>query len=289
MNEQSLFGKRGTSTRFIVLVVLGFALAMPFVWMMGASVKSRAEIEAGGVHIVPEDFNPENFPVLFGQKPEPVTGEKLELKFGRWFFNSIFIAFTATLIQTMTSALAAFAFSRLRWRGRDSVFLLYLTTMMIPGLTLMIPNFQAMVWLGFLNTYHGLIIPASFSAFGTFLLRQFMLGISPSLDEAARIDGASSWRTFTDVILPLARPGIIALAMITFLFQYQQFFWPLIMLSDQQFFPLPVGLLELDSTYGQQTELIMAAATITVAPLILLFIVCQKFLVSGIQLGGVKG
>ena len=161
--------------------------------------------------------------------------------------------------------------------------------MMIPGLTLMIPNFQAMVWLGFLNTYHGLIIPASFSAFGTFLLRQFMLGISPSLDEAARIDGAGSWRTFTDVILPLARPGIIALAMITFLFQYQQFFWPLIMLSDQQFFPLPVGLLELDSTYGQQTELIMAAATITVAPLILLFIVCQKFLVSGIQLGGVKG
>jgi len=116
-----------------------------------------------------------------------------------------------------------------------------------------------------------------------------MLGIPTALDEAAHIDGASNWQIFLDVILPLARPGIIALAMITFLFQYQQFFWPLIMLNDQQFFPLPVGLLELDSTFGQQTELIMAAATITVAPLIVLFIVCQKFLVRGIQLGGVKG
>ncbi|MBT3342837.1 MAG: carbohydrate ABC transporter permease [Gemmatimonadetes bacterium] len=285
----TVFKDRGVLVRFIVLGLLGFVLAMPFVWMIGASVKSRAEIEAGGIHIVAEDFNPQNYPILFGQLPEPMTGEKLELKFGRWFFNSFFVAFTTTLIQVMTSALAAFAFSRLRWRGRDAVFLLYLGTMMIPGLTLMIPNFQVMVWLGFLNTYHGLIIPASFTAFGTFLLRQFMLGIPTALDEAAHIDGASNWQIFVDVILPLARPGIIALAMITFLFQYQQFFWPLIMLNDQQFFPLPVGLLELDSTFGQQTELIMAAATITVAPLIVLFVVCQKFLVRGIQLGGVKG
>jgi ABC-type glycerol-3-phosphate transport system permease component len=230
--------------------LLGFMLAMPFVWMVGASFKSRAEIEAGGVHVVPEKVHAQNYPILFGQLPEPVTGEKLELKFGRWFFNSIFIAFSNTLIQVLTSALAAFAFARLEWRGRDSVFLLYLATMMIPGLMLSIPR---------------------------------------ALDEAAYIDGASKWQTFTDVILPLARPGLIALALITFIFQYQQFFWPLIMLNDQQFFPLPVGLLELDSTYGQQTELIMAAATITVMPLIVLFVIFQKFLVRGIQLGGVKG
>ncbi|MFT5088705.1 MAG: multiple sugar transport system permease protein [Candidatus Latescibacterota bacterium] len=283
------FDNTSTRVRFVVLGLLGFMLAMPFVWMVGASFKSRAEIEAGGVHVVPQKMNPQNYPVLFGEMPEPVTGEKLELKFGRWFFNSIFIAFSNTLIQVLTSALAAFAFSRLQWRGRDSVFLLYLATMMIPGLTLMIPNFQVMVWLGFLNTYHGLIIPASFSAFGTFLLRQFMLGIPKAMDEAAHIDGASKWQTFTDVILPLTRPGLIALALITFIFQYQQFFWPLIMLNDQQFYPLPVGLLELDSTYGQQTELIMAAATITVTPLIVLFVIFQKFLVRGIQLGGVKG
>ena len=283
------FDNASTRVRFVALGLLGFMLAMPFIWMVGASFKSRAEIEAGGVHIVPQEAHPTNYPVLFGELPEPVTGAKLELKFGRWFFNSVFIAFANTLIQVLTSALAAFAFARLEWRGRDSVFLLYLATMMIPGLTLMIPNFQVMVWLGFLNTYHGLIIPASFSAFGTFLLRQFMLGIPKAMDEAAHIDGASKWQTFTDVILPLARPGLIALALITFIFQYQQFFWPLIMLNDQQYFPLPVGLLELDSTYGQQTELIMAAATITVTPLIILFVIFQKFLVRGIQLGGVKG
>jgi multiple sugar transport system permease protein len=287
--KRFLFRYRSSLIRFAALGLLGFTLAMPFIWMVGASLKSRAEVQSGGIHIVPEDFNPQNYPILFGRMPEPVTGELLQLKFGRWFFNSFFIAFSNTLIQVMTSALAAFAFARLHWKGRDTVFLLYLGTMMIPGLTLMIPNFQVMVWLSFLNTYHGLIIPASFSAFGTFLLRQFMLSIPPSMDEAARIDGASNWHIFTDIILPLARPGIIALAIITFIFQYQQFFWPLIMLNDQQFFPLPVGLLELDSTYGQQTELIMAAATITVGPLLLIFITFQKFLVRGIQLGGVKG
>ncbi|HJN26865.1 MAG TPA: hypothetical protein QF604_03010, partial [Candidatus Latescibacteria bacterium] len=105
----TVFKDRGALIRFIALGLLGFILAMPFVWMIGASVKSRAEIEAGGIHIVAEDFNPENYPILFGQLPEPMTGEKLQLKFGRWFFNSFFFAFTTTLIQVMTSALAAFA------------------------------------------------------------------------------------------------------------------------------------------------------------------------------------
>lgn len=136
------FRSRVSLARFAALAMLGFILAMPFVWRTGASFKSRAEVQAGGVHIVPEDFNPQNYPILFGRMPEPVTGERLELKFGRWFYNSFFIAFGNTLIQVMTSALAAFAFSRLQWKGRDTVFLLYLATMMIPGLTLMIPNFQ---------------------------------------------------------------------------------------------------------------------------------------------------
>ncbi|NQT51385.1 carbohydrate ABC transporter permease, partial [bacterium] len=162
-------------------------------------------------------------------------------------------------------------------------------TMMIPGVVTMIPNFQIMVGLRFLNTYHGLIIPAAFSAFGTFLLRQFMLSIPPSLDEAAKIDGATHWQVFWEVIMPLARPGLIALAIITFLGAYQSFFWPLIMLSDKQLFPMSVGMLSLDSTYGRQTELIMAATVMNIVPLIVIFVVFQKFLVKGLQLGGVKG
>jgi len=154
---------------------------------------------------------------------------------------------------------------------------------------MMIPNFQVMVSLGFLNTYHGLIVPAAFSAFGTFLLRQFMLSIPTSLDEAARMDGAGHWRVFWHVIVPLARPGLIALTIITFLGAYQSFFWPLIMLNQPQFYPMSVGLLALDTSYGRQAELMMAATVMNIAPLVIVFVVFQRYLVSGLQLGSVKG
>jgi multiple sugar transport system permease protein len=166
---------------------------------------------------------------------------------------------------------------------------LYLGTMMIPAVVVMIPNFQVMVGLKFLNTYHGLIIPAAFSAFGAFLLRQFMLSIPRALDEAATIDGASHWQIFWEVIMPLTRPGLIALAIVTFLGSYQSFFWPLIMLTDKQLYTMPIGMILLDSTYGRQTEYIMAATVMNVVPLILIFCMFQKFLVKGLQLGGVKG
>jgi multiple sugar transport system permease protein len=273
--------------RLFLLCVVGLAISLPFVWMVSASFKPHNEVDH--VQIVPEHATVRNYPIILNLAPDPVTHKKLNLKFDRWYFNSVFIAVATTFLQVLTSAMAAYAFARLRWPGRDTVFLLYLATMMIPGVVLMIPNFQIMVSLQFLNTYHGLIIPAAFSAFGTFLLRQFMLSISPALDEAATIDGASHATIFWDVVLPLARPGLIALSIITFLGAYQSFFWPLIMLNNEQIFPLAVGMLTLDSSYGRQTELIMAATVLNVAPLIVIFALFQKFLVSGLQLGGVKG
>ena len=135
----------------------------------------------------------------------------------------------------------------------------------------------------------GLIIPASFSAFGTFLLRQFFLTIPRSIDEAAEIDGASPWRLFWDIILPLARPGLITLTIFTFIGNYQSFFWPLVMLRRVENYTLPVGLLYFDSSRGQTTHLLMAAVTMSVVPLIIVFVVLQKYLVKGIQLGSVKG
>jgi ABC-type glycerol-3-phosphate transport system permease component len=269
------------------LSVLGVVISLPFVWMVSASFKPRAEVE--NINLVPIHPTARNYPIVLSIVPDPGTGKFVPMQFGRWYFNSVFIAVGTTLFQVLTSALAAFAFSRLQWRGRDTVFLMYLATMMIPGVVLMIPNYQTMVLFHFINTYHGLIIPAAFSAFGTFLLRQFMLSISPALDEAATIDGASPWMIFWDIIMPLARPGVIALTIITFLGAYQSFFWPLIMLSDSQLYPMSVGMLTLDSSYGQQTELIMAATVMNVVPLIVIFVTCQKFLVSGLQLGGVKG
>lgn len=274
-------------SRLFILAVLGLMISLLFVWMVSASFKPRAEVE--NAQIVARYPTTVNYPIVLNEAPDPGTHKKLDLKFGRWYYNSLLIAVGTTLLQVLTSAMAAYAFSRLQWRGRDKVFLLYLATMMIPGVVLMIPNFQAMVSLHFMDTYHGLIIPAAFSAFGTFLLRQFMLSIAPALDEAATIDGATPWQIFWDVVLPLARPGLIALTIITFLGAYQSFFWPLIMLSNDQLFPMSVGMLSLNSSYGQQTELIMAATVMNVVPLIIIFVAFQKFLVSGLQLGGVKG
>jgi ABC-type glycerol-3-phosphate transport system permease component len=146
-----------------------------------------------------------------------------------------------------------------------------------------------MVKLHLLDSYLGLIVPAAFSAFGTFLLRQFMLTIPTSLDEAASIDGASKWQVFWDIILPLARPGLITLAIFAFLGNYGSFFWPLVIIKSQHLRTLPIGMLYFDSIYGRQTNLLMAASVMAIVPPVILFVVGQKFLVRGIQLGAVKG
>jgi ABC-type sugar transport system, permease component len=209
--------------------------------------------------------------------------------FGRFYWNSIFIASWVTFLQVLTSAFAAFAFARLKWRGRDKLFMLYLATMMLPGLVMMIPNFQVMIKLGLVDTYAGLIIPAAFSAFGTFLMRQFMLSIPSSLDEAAEIDGANKWQVFWNVIMPLARPGLITLTIFTFMGNYNSFFWPLVMLRTTEKYTLPIGMLFFDSSRGQSTHLLMAAITMSVLPMVIVYVVMQKQMVKGIQLGGVKG
>ena len=273
--------------KHIGLIIIAISMSIPFVWMLGTSIKPHHEVEE--LSLVPRHPQPQNYPIVLRQAPEPYTGMFLDLDFPKWYFNSIFIASWVTILQVLTSSMAAYAFARLQWRGRDKVFLLYLGTMMIPGMVTMLPNYQIMVGMNFVNTYQGLIIPAAFSAFGTFLLRQFMLGIPRSYDEAAEIDGANHLQTFLDVILPMAKPGLIALSIFTFLGNFQSFFWPLVMVKDDAMRTIPVGLLSFQGQYGQQTELIMAATVMNVLPLIVLFVIMQKQLISGIQLGGVKG
>lgn len=276
-----------TLFKHVVLILIAMAMTLPFLWMLGTSIKPRHEVEE--FSLVPRVPQPKNYAIVLKQAPDPYTGKYLDLDFPKWYFNSVLVAGWATLLQVITSAMAAFAFARLQWPGRDKVFLLYLGTMMVPGVVTMLPNFQIMVGLHWVNTYQGLIIPATFSAFGTFLLRQFMLGIPKSYDEAAEIDGANALQTFLEVILPMARPGLVTLAIFTFLGNFQSFIWPLVMVKDDTMRTLPVGLLSFQGEYGPQTELIMAATVMNIVPLIILFVVMQKQLISGIQMGGVKG
>ena len=273
--RQKLFS---TGLLHIVLTLFSLSLVLPFVWMALTGLKALDEIGL-------ESWIPSHF--VWGNYPEVFATEGIQ--FGRWYWNSIYVAAAVTFLQVFTSSLAAFSFARLQWPGRDRVFLLYLGTMMLPWLVMMAPNYQLMIKLSIVDTYWGLIIPASFSAFGTFLLRQFMLAIPAEIDEAAEIDGASKWQLYWDVILPLARPGLITLSIFTFISNYHSFFWPLVMMKSVHRYTLPIGLLFFDSTQGQQTNLLMAAITMSVVPMILIFVRLQRHLVRGIQLGAVKG
>jgi multiple sugar transport system permease protein len=161
--------------------------------------------------------------------------------------------------------------------------------MMLPGIVMIVPTYAIMIEMGLVDTYIGLILPAAFTAFGTFLLRQFMLGIPLSLDEAAHIDGANHWQIFWQVIMPLSRPGLITLTIFSFMGNFNSFFWPLVMLRTVEKYTLPIGLLYFDSSRGQSTHLLMAAVTMAVIPMIIGFVLLQKQLIRGIQLGAVKG
>jgi multiple sugar transport system permease protein len=260
----------------LLLVIISITTLLPFLWMVLASFKPLAEVE--GMNPLPSVWMPENYRKVFEQVP-----------FARYYFNSVFVAAWVTLLTCLTSAMAGFAFARLQWPGRDRIFGLYLATMMIPGVVTMIPNYTLMVKLQLLDSYAGLIIPAAFSAFGTFLMRQFLLTTPPALEEAAQIDGATPWQIFWEVILPLAKPGLVTLAIFTFMGNYGSFFWPLVLIKSVHLRTLPIGMLYFDSAYGRQTNLIMAASVMNIIPLVILFITCQRFLVKGIQLGAVKG
>jgi len=274
--------------RLALLTALAVAMAAPFLWMVMTSLKPLSEVERGS--FAPQSWQWENYAVVLGlQPPRTGAGRVLDLAFGKWYFNSLLVAGWVTFLQLLTSSMAGYAFSRLRWRGRDAVFALYIATMMIPGVVLIVPNYFLMVKLHLVNTYLGLILPASFGAFGTFLMRQYMLSLPRSLDEAAALDGASKWHVFVDVILPQCGPALITLAIFIFLGNYASFFWPLIMIKDSWLQTLPIGMLYFEELYGRQTNLLMAASMLNVVPPIVVFIALQKFLVRGIQLGAFRG
>jgi multiple sugar transport system permease protein len=273
--------------RLLILILLGCSMALPFCWMVMTSLKPLSDVEKGA--FVPSTWDTRSYPAVLGLA-SPGDGRQAppDLHFGKWYFNSLFVAGWVTFLQLLTSSMAAYAFSRIPWSGRDKVFLLYLGTLMVPTLILIIPNYFVMFKLHLVNTYLGLILPASFTAFGTFLMRQFMMSIPPALDEAAEMDGASRFQIFSHIILPLSKPGLITLAIFCFIGNYGSFFWPLVMIKDEWLWTLPIGMLYFNNAYSQQTNLLMAATLMNLVPPILVFIALQKFLVRGIQLGAVK-
>lgn len=209
--------------------------------------------------------------------------------FSRYYLNSTIVSVTATLGQILISSLAAFAFARLRFRGRDTIFMLYLATLMIPFPVTLIPNFILMNRLDWYDKYQALIVPALFSVFSTFLLRQYYRGLPLELDEAARLDGASSFRVWWQIILPLSGPVLAALAIFVFQGVWNDFLWPLVVTNSEAMRTIPVGLSTFVGQYSTAWGLLMAGSVIALLPVLVIYILAQKWFVQGITLSGMGG
>jgi multiple sugar transport system permease protein len=263
---------------YLLLSIVGATMILPLLWMLSTSLK-----EAGAVFAFPPQWIPK--PLLW----ENYANAWKSMPFGRFYLNSVFVAVMVTAGQVITSSMAAYAFSRLNFPGRDNLFLGYLATMMIPGSVTMIPVFILIKQMGLIDTYTALILPGFFSAFGTFMLRQFFMGLPRELEEAAKIDGCSLFGIFWKIILPLSKPALATLTTLTFMGSWGNFMWPLIVTNSLEMKTLPIGLQSFQGQYSTDWTLLMAASIIVLLPVIVVFLVNQRFFVEGIQLGAVKG
>jgi multiple sugar transport system permease protein len=211
------------------------------------------------------------------------------LPFGRFMVNGLVVSVGGTLVVLVSSTFAAYAFARLSFRGRDRIFLLYLSTLMIPQEVLVVPMFIIMQQLGWVNSYSALILPWAFTAFGTFLLRQFFFGIPRELEEAAMVDGAGRLRVLLQIIVPIARPALAVLAVFTFIAYWNSFLWPLIIVNTSNMATVPLGLNMFRGQQGSQWHLMMAASMISMLPSIVMLLLLQRYLVRGIALTGMGG
>jgi multiple sugar transport system permease protein len=270
----------GNGMAWVALTLLGVFWMVPFLWMVSTSFKGIDEVYAFPPRFVPELLRWSNYIEAWQAIP-----------FSRFFFNSLFVAGATTIAVVLTSSMAGYSFARLRYPGRDLLFLAYLGTIMIPFPVLIIPLFILMRQLGLVDTLAGLILPAAFTAWGTFLMRQFMLSIPREIEEAARMDGASFWRIYLQIIMPLSRPVVATLGIFTFLGSWNDFLWPLIMISSVENKTLPLGLTMFQAQVPIKTpwQLVMAAATFSVIPVLIVFVLGQKYYVRGIATTGLKG
>jgi multiple sugar transport system permease protein len=263
---------------YLLLILLAALMLFPFLWMVATSVTSDAQLFVTPPQLIPSPIEADNY----GRVAELFPLE-------RFLFNSILVAVVATTLQVLTSALAAYAFARLRFRGRDALFVVYLATLMVPMQVTIVPLFIEMRYLGLVNTYPGLILPGIVSVFGTFLLRQAFLGLPRETEEAAFIDGAGHWTVFRRIVLPLSRPAIATFSIFAFMASWNAFLWPLVIVSSQDLMTLPVGLSNLHGQYSTAWNLVMAGATVSVIPILIVYVLAQRHVIRGVTLSGLKG
>lgn len=272
--------KISKSIIYIILFFISFVCLVPFYWMIRSSLMDMSQI-----FTMPPIWIPN--PIKFSNYKEALT----MLPFGRYFLNTLFVVVFTVLGTVITSSLCAYSFSRIEWKGRDTVFGILLTAMMIPFAVTLIPTFIGWQKLGVVNSYAPLIVPAWFGGgvFNVFLLRQFFRTIPKELDEAARIDGAGHFTIYSKIIMPLSKPSLIVVSLFSFMGSWNDFLGPLVYLNDGDKFTLSLGLMQFQGMYSAQWQYMMAAATVVLIPIVIIFFIGQKYFIEGISMSGMKG
>ena len=263
---------------YLLLLAGAFLAILPMIWMVSASLMPAGEATTYPPRLFPREITFEHYRTVFAG-----------LNMRRYLVNSAGIALTVTVVSLFVNSMAGYAFAKLRFRGRDPLFRLLGAGLVIPVQVAMLPLFLLMKQLGLINTWWGVIIPTLASIFGIFLIRQYAVGIPDDLLDAARVDGASEFRIYRSVVLPVITPILATLAIWTFLTTWNDFMWPLIVLSDDAKYTLPVALANLSGEHVQDTELMMAGSVVTVVPVLLVFLVLQRYYIQGVMAGSVKG
>lgn len=277
-DDKSLLHSAGSGLKYLVLVGGAFLMVFPFFWMIIASLMTAGEIQMRPPVWLPASPQFSNYSDLAQSIP-----------IGRLYFNSLFTSGIIVLGVLLSSSLAGFAFAKYRFPGRELLFYLILATMMIPFFVTLIPVFFIVRQLGWIDTYQGLIVPGLTSAYGIFLMRQFMVTVPDELIDAARIDGASEPMIYWRIVIPLVKPALATLGTFTFIGAWNNFLWPLLVLNSRELFTLPLGINSLRSLYADNTNLLMAGTAVAVLPMLLLFVFLQRYFIKGIALTGLKG
>lgn len=267
----------GMMGAYFLLTLGGLTMLLPFIWMLSTSFKSLGEVFVFPPTFLGERFVWQNYAMISSR-----------FNYWSYFLNSTKISGWVVLFQLFTSAMAGFVFARLKFKGRDKLFALYLMTMMVPFQVTIIPNFLQMSMYKLINTHWSLMIPPMVSAFGTFLMRQFFLTVPRELDEAAKIDGCTPFGTFLRVLLPMAKPTIASLAIFCFMGIWNDYFGPLIYLSKETLYTLPLGLAKMKGMYATDWPVLMASTCISIMPVLVAFLLAQDAFVKGVMMTGLK-
>lgn len=267
----------GVGAVWLMLAAGAVVMAFPIYWMLATAVRPRSEVFEPVIRLIPGTLTAENFVAVWARYPIMT-----------WVLNSTLIAVVAVVLTVSANLLCGYVFAKFRFPGRDALFFAILGALMIPIQVILVPEFLVVSWMGLLNSPWGVILPRAAEAFGVFMVRQFMVSIPDDLIEAARLDGASEMRIFLRIVLPLSKPIIAVLIIFTFMWRWNDFAWPLVVLTDQTMFTLPLGLNLLRGEANPDWGGVMSLALISLAPMLAIFLIFQRYLVQGIASTGLK-